>query len=232
MREEKIARSVPKRKLLEAAESLFAERGFEAVSVRDITNRAEANVASVNYHFGDRENLVLLVISRMVDPVTEDRLVRLETLERKWAGKGVPPEELLDALARPLAVVRRKSSLPEALHQRLLGRVFSMPLEMWPDLSAERMRQMLGRFMRAFGKSLPLVGAEDLVWRLHFVMGGMAHMLLHDVPPSGPGKLRAAGGVALDAMIGRFVRFAAAGLREGMSQEPGQPKGPQATFDF
>jgi AcrR family transcriptional regulator len=231
MKDEKIARSLPKQKILDAAEVLIAERGFEAVTVRDITMRAETNVASVNYHFGDRENLVLLVISRMVDPVTDERLARLEILERKGLGKVVRLEDLLDAMVRPLGLNQHRSSLPEALRQRLLGRVFSLPMEMWPEISAERMRQMMGRFMRAFGKTLPLVDAEELVWRMHFVMGGMTQMLLHDVPSGKPGKARSAG-VGMDAIIGRFIRFAAAGLREGMPQDAVPPRGPQATFDF
>lgn len=231
MREEKIARSKPKQKLLEAAEGLFAERGFDAVSVRDITKLAEANVAAVNYHFGDRENLILLVISRAVDPVTEERLARLESVERKWPGKAVPLEEILDALVRPLAGAKRKSALPEPLHHRLLGRVFALPTDVWPDLSTERMRQMQGKFMRALGKSLPSVPAEELVWRMHFVMGGMTHMLMHDALDEKPGKSQAAG-ISLDAMIGRFIRFAAAGLREGVEPDEAKPKGPQATFDF
>jgi len=44
-------------RLLAAAERLFAERGFEATSVRDITTEADCNVAAVNYHFGGKENL-------------------------------------------------------------------------------------------------------------------------------------------------------------------------------
>lgn len=231
MREEKIARSKPKQQLLEAAESLFAERGFDAVSVRDITKLAEANVAAVNYHFGDRENLVLLVISRTVDPVTEERITRLESLEKRWSGKAPPVEEILDALARPLATAKRKSKLPETMHHRLLGRIFSLQPEAWPELSAERMRQMSGRFMRALARSLPSVPAEELVWRMHFTMGGMAQMLLLDAMPEKTGKTQAAA-LGLDAMIGRLIRFATAGLREGVEQEETKPAGPQATFDF
>jgi len=231
MREEKIARSKPKQQILEAAERLFAERGFDAVSVRDITKLAKANVAAVNYHFGDRENLVLLVISRLVEPVIEERLARLDGVEKKWTGKAAPLEEILDALVRPLASANRKSALPEPMHHRLLGRIFSLQPDAWPELSAERMRQMMGRFMRALAKSLPDVPAEELVWRVHFTMGGMAHMLLLDALPEKPGKSQASA-VGLYAMIGRFIRFAAAGLRQGVEQDQAKPSGPQAIFDF
>ena len=54
--------SKPQERLLDAAEALFAERGFEAVSLRDITLEAGANVAAVNYHFGGKENLIGAVL--------------------------------------------------------------------------------------------------------------------------------------------------------------------------
>jgi hypothetical protein len=85
--------------------------------------------------------------------------------------------------------------------------------------------------MRAFAKSLPAVPAEELVWRVHFTMGGMAHMLLLDALPEKPGKAQSAT-LGLDAMIGRFMRFAAAGLREGVEEDLAKPSGPQAIFDF
>jgi len=232
MREEKIARSKSKQRLLEAAESLFAERGFDAVSVRDITKLAGANVAAVNYHFGDRENLISLVITRHMEPVNDERLARLESVDRKGSGKAVVPlEELIEALVRPLASVTRKTALPDSLHHKLLGRVFALPPEAWPEALVERTRQMMGRFMRALAKALPSVPAEELVWRMHFVTGGMVHMLLFEVLGDESDKSRVKG-VGLEVMLGRFIRFAAAGLREGVEGDIVKPKGPQATFNF
>jgi TetR/AcrR family transcriptional regulator, regulator of cefoperazone and chloramphenicol sensitivity len=46
-----------KRRLLEAAGEVFAEQGYKAATIRDICKRADANIAAVNYHFGDKENL-------------------------------------------------------------------------------------------------------------------------------------------------------------------------------
>jgi AcrR family transcriptional regulator len=46
-------------RLLEAAEQVFAEKGFKAASVRDICKLANANIAAVNYHFGDKERLYI-----------------------------------------------------------------------------------------------------------------------------------------------------------------------------
>ena len=66
-----------KQRLIEAAEELFADEGFDRVSVRDITTKAGANVAAVNYHFGSREGLIAVDISRPILPETQVRRRRL-----------------------------------------------------------------------------------------------------------------------------------------------------------
>ena len=61
-------------RLLDEAERLFAERGFEATSVRDITAAAGANLAAVNYHFGGKDKLYREVFRRRLSAVKEQRL--------------------------------------------------------------------------------------------------------------------------------------------------------------
>jgi AcrR family transcriptional regulator len=48
-----------KERILDTAEVLFAQKGYRAVSVREITSAARCNLAAVNYHFGKKENLYL-----------------------------------------------------------------------------------------------------------------------------------------------------------------------------
>jgi AcrR family transcriptional regulator len=232
MREIKFPQSESKRRLLDAAEQLFADRGFESVSVRDITQLAKANVAAVNYHFGSREGLIALVVTRYVTPVNQERLARLEALERKWSGKTVPIEEVLDAFVRPLASMVQKSELTERLFCKLMGRIFSLGIEALPEAVENQMQVSIDRFTRALAKSLPTVSSEELVWRMHFVVGSMIHMLLNQDMLQ---RLTngAAGSPSMEAVMGRFIRFAASGLREGVAPaEPPAKKGPQAMFDF
>jgi AcrR family transcriptional regulator len=225
MREITLPLSATKQRLLDAAEHLFAERGFEAVSVRDITGAAGLNVAAVNYHFASRETLIGLVVSCRMGPVLKERLARLETVEKRWAGKAAPLEEILEAMLRPLAGNIRKSDLPEPLRCQLLGRIFSGQGAVFPQEVERDMENARQRFTRLLAKALPSVSGEDLAWRVRFVTGGIIGLLM---APSG----EAAAPQPIETTLGRFIRFAAAGLREGMPPEPPAKKGPQSTFDF
>ncbi len=64
-----------RRALLEAAAVLFAEHGFEGVSVEDVADRARVNKALVSYHFGGKRGLYVAVLesgfSRMADRRSE-----------------------------------------------------------------------------------------------------------------------------------------------------------------
>ena len=233
MREIKFPQSESKRRLLDAAEQLFAERGFDSVSVRDVTQQANANVAAVNYHFGSREGLIALVVTRYVTPINDERLLRLDALEAKWPGKVVPVEELIDAFVRPLVGMVRKSELSERLFCKLMGRVFSLQGEALPPMVEEQTKAVVDRFIKAFGRALPGLPEEDVIWRIHFMVGSVIHLLLNQEMlfrlTSG-----ASGSPGMEAVIGRLIRFAAAGLREGLDLEPAAKvkKSPQAMFDF
>ena len=76
-------------RLLEVGAQLFAARGFSKVTVRDICNRAHANVAAVNYHFGDKLGLYREVLQSAIDAM------RTTTDAAREAGTGKRAEERL-----------------------------------------------------------------------------------------------------------------------------------------
>jgi TetR/AcrR family transcriptional regulator, regulator of cefoperazone and chloramphenicol sensitivity len=89
-------------RLLKAAERLFADRGFRKVTVREVCRAAHANVAAVNYHFGDKLGLYREVLQSAIDAM------RATTDAARQAGAGQPAEE---QLRRWIAI----------FNQRLLG---------------------------------------------------------------------------------------------------------------
>ena len=67
-------------RILAASQKLFAENGFDATSVRDITTEAGCNVASVNYHFGGKDNLYLETFRSMLTLLRDRRLEMMSEL--------------------------------------------------------------------------------------------------------------------------------------------------------
>jgi AcrR family transcriptional regulator len=209
-----------RRKLLDAAEKLFAERGFDKVSLRDITEAAAANVASVNYHFRNREGLVEEVMGRYINAVNEERLARLDRLEARNGSKPLAPEEILEALVRPFVTQVRRSDLSEKLFYRLMGRMFGGMAGSLPPTVAQGFRETLARFRKVFRRALPGIGEEELLWRMHFAFGAMIHMMAHaeTLRQLSGGD---SGNPSTDQSMARFVHFAAAGMRHGF-EEPAE----------
>ena len=77
-----------KDRILDAAERLFADKGYSATSLRDITQEAEVNLAAVNYHFGSKEALLTALLERRLDPVNRKRLELLDAAEAEDIVRG------------------------------------------------------------------------------------------------------------------------------------------------
>ena len=95
-----------KDRILDAAESLFMEHGFEATSLRSITASADVNLAAANYHFGSKEELFQAVLTRRLDPMNQERLDLLTALERAAAPGPVTCEQILSAMFVPALSIR------------------------------------------------------------------------------------------------------------------------------
>ena len=81
-------------RLLDAAETLFADRGFKNVTVREICLAARANVAAINYHFGDKLGLYREVLQSAIDAM------RASSDAARQAGEGQGPAEQLRRSSR------------------------------------------------------------------------------------------------------------------------------------
>ena len=70
-----------RRRILSVAERLFAQRGLDAVPVRDITEAAKANTAAIHYHFGSKRKLVMAILERRAGELADRRGVLLDKIE-------------------------------------------------------------------------------------------------------------------------------------------------------
>ena len=70
-------------KILDAAESEVADCGFAGASIRNITQRAGVNIASINYHFGSKEELIKQLFIYRITPLNDQRLAMLRQAQEK-----------------------------------------------------------------------------------------------------------------------------------------------------
>src|ERR1700730_7444676 len=107
--------------IMDTAEELFAERGLDGVSLREINTVAGYGAAALHYHFETRDGLVRALLARAQPPMFADReaaFERLKTLE------AVTTVDVVNALVRPLAVGMDTQPHESARHLRFLSRLY------------------------------------------------------------------------------------------------------------
>lgn len=158
-------------RLLDAAEKLFAERGFEATSMRDVTRLAGTNLASVNYHFRSKEGLIRAVFQRRLGPLNLERVRMLDEVESSHGGGRLPLEPVLRAFFAP--VIHAAGRHPHFV--RLVSRLQMEPSPKLTGFFHENFQEIVVRFCAALMRALPDLPEAELFWRIHFAIGAMCH---------------------------------------------------------
>ncbi len=195
-----------KERILDAAEALFAERGFNGTSLRAVTSAAGVNLAAVNYHFGSKEALLHAVLGRRVAPVNEQRVKWLERLEGEAAPGRARVRDILESLLSPAL-----AAIPERIGRGIAGRIYAEP----PDVAGPLLRDLFGdlseRYLAALERALPDLPRPELEWRFQFVIGVMVQVI------SGTAELAPMQGELVGlhdhaATLRRMLDFAEAGM--------------------
>ncbi len=157
-----------KNKILDAAEQLFADKGFNGTSLREITSQAEVNLAAVNYHFGSKKELIKAVMSRYMDelsPNLESALKRVCALEKPTL------IQVFTAFVEPLLSLNRYRENGTSNFLQLLGRGYTDSQGFLRWFLTTQYPNVIALFVDAVHKAYPELTAEEMFWRLHFTMG-------------------------------------------------------------
>jgi len=169
-----------KDRILDSAEKIFARKGFDATSLRDITGEARVNLAAVNYHFQTKESLITAVLARRLDEVNARRLEMLEDCIKRAGSASPRLEAVLEAFYRPPLEVGLGENPELAMAiTRLLGRVYAEPERWIEDIFEQHLQPVAERFISVLRRSLPGLPDQEFFWRLHFGIGAMAHTMIH-----------------------------------------------------
>ena len=203
--------------ILDAAEALFADQGFAATSLRQLTTAAGVNLAAVNYHFGSKEELAKAVLRRRIEPINAERHRRLDQLSRP-----ATLEQIIRAFVEP--VLRSDAIFPDEPQGktptelcRLFGRI---SVERPPFLRGflhEQFGDLARRLVAVFGEAAPSLDPSTIWWRLHFMVGSLAHTLqnAHLIGPMSNGQCESGD---TGTIVEQLVAFCAAGFASEKSR--------------
>ncbi|HUH93612.1 MAG TPA: TetR/AcrR family transcriptional regulator [Casimicrobiaceae bacterium] len=205
--------SATKLRILDAAETLFMEHGFEATTLRQITAAAGVNLAAAHYHFGSKEELFEAVLKRRLDPMNFERVALLTRFESESAPRPLSCEKILAAMFIPALKLARDPERGGKNFLRLLGRAYADPAPFIRRFLSEQYAVMIARFKAAFGRALPRLPKRELTWRLHFVMGALSFTLAGTDALKLIAELSQGRAVSDELLLRRLAPFLVAGLK-------------------
>jgi AcrR family transcriptional regulator len=140
-------------RIIDAAGEIFAQRGFDSTTVRDICQSAGANVAAVNYYFGDKQRLYVEAVVRA------HRWRMQRALLPEWSVNTTPEEKLTDFIT---TFIRRVRTGPDdTWHSRLIMREILNPSEACAELVQSSIRPQFEVLIGILRELLPDVGGEE-----------------------------------------------------------------------
>ena len=164
-------------RILDVAEELFMQHGFEATSMRLLTSTARVNLAAVNYHFGSKDALIEALFRRRLDPMNAERVAALDTLEQQAGGQPLAPEQIIRTFIGASLRMIEDAKGGGRNFIRLLGRTYTEPAKQIRALIGQLYAPAMERFKAAFARALPEVPLDELVWRMHFMFGTLSYTL-------------------------------------------------------
>lgn len=161
-------------RILESALDVFATKGFEATTIREITEGADANIAAVNYHFNSKAELFRAVLFHAVGPLNAARSEGLDRLLARQDGRVPELADVLRELLSPL-IKSRRNARGNWILIRLLQQVRLSPSSTL--LLAEQFDRVAQRYINVLSLAAPGLTRKQIVLRYEFVRGAAMQIL-------------------------------------------------------
>lgn len=161
-------------RILDAAELLFAEKGFSETSLRMITSKANVNLAAVNYHFGSKNALIQAVFSRFLTPLS--KLMEQGLIENDWGLDGNTPklEDILRLYMQSLLKIPTNHPNGVTIFMRLMGLAYTQSQGHLRKYLEQQYAKPFRLFLELVKRSTPDLSVEERFWRIQFTMGSVA----------------------------------------------------------
>lgn len=191
-------------RLLDAAEALFCEKGFDGVSVRELTAAAGCNLAAVNYYFGGKDKLYAEMFRRQFGIMIQENM---ESIDRVMAEPGVSLEDLLAAVMKPAICSVVENETGGKVMRLLVRAVLNQQIDR-KSFASDMKTRLFARLSQAILQLVPEIDSDKILLIVFSVDGAILHPFLfmdfyQETIPE----------LSIDDLLGHMVRFVAAGIR-------------------
>ena len=162
---------------LDAAVRLFAKRGYDGMTIRDVAREAGTTLGTLHYHWGNKDALVREICTRQLTPLVEARLARYDQVAGESREERIA--SLLRAHFEPFTEIFAGSDAHRSLVQNFYVRASSDPSPTVRAISTEVMREMSRAFVHRLRVLCDHLGDREFYWRLNGVLGTTLHMQAH-----------------------------------------------------
>jgi AcrR family transcriptional regulator len=161
-------------RIMHIAEKLFADHGYNGVSLRSIMAEAGVNMAAVHYYFRSKEGLLKAVIESRVKPMNAERTVLLDACEREAVNGRPDLRQVLAAFVGPAMSITRDPG-GEAFG-RLAALCSVDPSPEVRTVSWSAYDEIARRFVEILRRACPHLSPEEFFWRLNCFYGSMMYV--------------------------------------------------------
>lgn len=155
-------------RILNTAEKLFAQKGFDKVTLRELTTAANTNLAAVNYYFGTKDNLLSALVLKGSKCIYKERMRLLAEAKIFEGSTRDKARKIVNALLLP-AIIVAEDSQTNYLFSTLVAKSIANSPEELTDIMV-RQTSHLNPFVDALHQLLPEIPLEEIYWRLHFIL--------------------------------------------------------------
>lgn len=209
-------------RILDSAEELFGQKGYEPVSMRTVAEQAGVHISQIVYHFTNKNLLVRAIVMRRADDLNRERLQMLDYYRRAIGSAKPEVSALLRAFLSPFFERRSSGDPGWRNYSAFIGRII------WDPNAASHINdafnEVAQKYIGASGEALPEVSEEKIHWGFQFLLACMYSVEETNTRIEHLSKNKFSG-KDLDSAFSTLIPFLSAGFLSMLTLENSQPHG-------